>query len=274
LQPKTLLIDGTRMLCNCENRKFSLSQFLLNQLSLAGEQKPNMSTFGLTEDDFDKLVYCNTDSEAKNNLTVFEDELKIEAEVHRIQPYLYLIKHMPATSGINLLQGPYRKKKNWSRAGKTWMPAAAAFFAWVLIEGALFVSDYMSLSEQNRKLSEQMTRIYKNTFPTSKHVTNPRARMESQLLSLKKRKGQGGQGFTEMLAASAAIFSSTPGLKIKTLRYYDGRINLELNVASLQALDKLKLKLIDEKGYQVDIQNASSAKEYVTARIQITGAAS
>ena len=77
-----------------------------------------------------------------------------------------------------------------------------------------------------------------------------------------------------MLSGSAAIFAKTPGLKIKTLRYYDGRINLELKVANLQALDKLKLQLINDKGYQVEIQNASSGKEFVTARIQITGAAS
>jgi len=71
---------------------------------------------------------------------------------------------------------------------------------------------------------------------------------------------------------SAVIFSKTQGLKIKSLRYYDGRINLELDIASLQALDKLKSQLIKDKGYLVEIQNASSEKESVTARIQITGA--
>ena len=75
-----------------------------------------------------------------------------------------------------------------------------------------------------------------------------------------------------MLSASASVFAKTAGLKIKTLRYYDGRINLELQIASLQALEKLKNQLNKEKGYQVDIQNASSGKEKVTARLQIVGA--
>jgi general secretion pathway protein L len=264
LQANTLLTDGTRLLCNCDDRRFSIIQ----------TQNLSISTLGLDDHDIDKLVYCNPDSEAENKLAVFADELKIVAEYSRAHLHFYLVKHIPAITGINLLQGAYRKKKNWSRMGKKWMPAAVAFFAWVLIQGVMFISDYMSLSEQNKKLSEQMAQIYKNTFPGSRHVSNPRARMESQLRSLKKRRGLGGQGFTEMLAGSAAIFASTPGLKIKTLRYYDGRINLELNVASLQALDKLKLQLMNDKGYQVEIQNASSAKENVTARIQITGAAS
>lgn len=264
LQPKTLFSDGTRLLCNCEDTKFSL---------LPGKHL-KLTELGMSKNDIDKLVYCHPEPSSENNLSAYKDELEIEIEQSPIQPYLYLVKNCPAAPGINLLQGAYRKKKNWSKAGKAWMPAAAAFLIWLLVEGVMFVADYISLSNQSHKLNEQMVQIYKSTFPGARNISNPRARMESQLLSLKKRKGQNGRGFTEMLSGSAAIFANTPGLKIKTMRYYDGRINLELKVASLQALDKLKLQLINEQGYQVEIQNASSDKENVSARIQITGAAS
>ena len=40
------------------------------------------------------------------------------------------------------------------------------------------------------------------------------------------------------------------------------------------SIDKLKEQLNKEKGYQVEIQNASSGKEMVTARLQIIGAGS
>ena len=95
--------------------------------------------------------------------------------------------------------------------------------------------------------------------------------MKSKLADLRKRKGQSGRSFTEMLSSSASVFSRAKGLKIKSLRYCDGRINIELQIASLQALDKLKGQLNKEKGYKVEIQNASSGKGTVTARIQITG---
>jgi general secretion pathway protein L len=258
-----LFSDGTRLLCNCEDTKFSL---------LPG-QHLKLAELGMSKNDIDKLVYCHPEPSSENNLSAYKDELEIEIEQSPIQPYLYLVKNCPAAR-VNLLQGAYRKKKNWSKAGKAWMPAAAAFLIWLLVEGVMFVADYISLSNQSQKLNEQMVQIYKSTFPGARNISNPRARMESQLLSLKKRKGQNGRGFTEMLSGSAAIFANTPGLKIKTMRYYDGRINLELKVASLQALDKLKLQLINEQGYQVEIQNASSDKENVSARIQITGAAS
>lgn len=183
-----------------------------------------------------------------------------------------MVKNKPDEKGINLLQGSYKKKKNWSKTGKSWLPAAALFLVWVSVQGILLVVDYMKVSNQNKVLDAKITKIYKKTFPASRRTDNAKARMESKLLSLKKRKGQSGRSFTEMLSASAAIFSRTKGLKIKSLRYYDGRINLELQIASLQALDKLKNQLNEEKGYQVEIQNASSGKENVTARIQIMGA--
>ena len=77
-----------------------------------------------------------------------------------------------------------------------------------------------------------------------------------------------------MLSASAKVFSQNKGLIIKSLRYYDGLINLEIQISSLQALDKLKEKLINENGYKVEIQNASSGKDTVSARLQIKGAES
>jgi general secretion pathway protein L len=76
-----------------------------------------------------------------------------------------------------------------------------------------------------------------------------------------------------MLSTSSAVLAQFKELKIKSLRYYDGQINLELQLASLQDLDKLKKQLKEEKGYQVDIQNASAEKEFVTARLQISGVA-
>ena len=97
--------------------------------------------------------------------------------------------------------------------------------------------------------------------------------MKQKLDQLRKRKGKSGRSFTNMLSASARVFSVSKGLIIKSLRYYDGRIDLEVQIASLQALDKLKEQLQKENGYQVEVQNASSGKETVTARLQIIGAA-
>ena len=168
----------------------------------------------------------------------------------------------------------YRKKKDWSQAGKTWLPTTILFLVWLFVQGGLFVFDYIGLSKQNKLLNTEITKIYKKTFPQSRRIIDAKAQMQQKLSSLKKRKGQSGRSFSEMLSNSASVFSRTKGLVIKSLRYYDGRMNLEIQISSLQELDKLKEQLNKEKGYQVEIQNASSGKEMVTARLQIIGTGS
>lgn len=262
LNKNTLLLNGKKILFNGDKLKFS---------SLS-ENNINLTYFDHVENDINQLIYLNADAEIEQSLNALSDKLKINKEHCDIHPLLFLVKNKPVEKGVNLLQGFYKKKKNWSKTGKTWLPAAALFLVWVSVQGVLFVVDYIKVSNQNKLLDAQITKIYKNTFPGSRRTDNAKARMESKLLSLKKRKGQSGRSFTEMLSTSASVFSRINGLKIKSLRYYDGRINLELQIASLQALDRLKNQLNEEKGYQVEVQNASSGKENVTARIQIMGA--
>jgi general secretion pathway protein L len=258
----TLLFDGERVIFNGTNLKFSSSL----------ESTINLND--LTEGEVVKLVYCNKESKENSTISKLTENIDFKEESCNANPLLGLIENSSNEKTINLLQGVYKKKKNWSKDVKTWTPIAVLFLVWLGIQGVLFVVDYISLSKQNKALNSEITKIYKNTFPKSRRIIDARAQMQSKLANLKKRKGKSGRSFTEMLSACASIFSKTDGLQIKSLRYYDGRINVDLQIASLQALDKLKNQLHEEKGYQVEIQNASSGKESVTARIQIMGAGS
>ena len=174
---------------------------------------------------------------------------------------------------FNLLQGRFKKKKNWSAQGRAWLPAASVFLLWLLLQGGLFITDYIILQKQASALDKKINALYRQTFPQAKRIVNARVQMQQQLDALRKKKGQGGNRFSTMLLASAEVLSRIPGLEIRTLRYYDGRLNLELKLADLQQLEKLKQEIDTEKGYQVDVQGASSEKDHVIARIQISGGA-
>lgn len=263
----TLIYDGIRVLCNRTNIKSASNLETYRMATINNEAD-------LDEGETVKLIYCNNEYEDDASLERLISKENYNKEICNVSYQLCLIKNSSIENSINLLQGFYKKKKNWSQTGKTWLPIAALFLVWVSIQGGLFVIDYIGLSKQNKTLNDEITKIYKSTFPRSRRIIDAKAQMQQQLKSLKKRRGQNGRSFTEMLSNSASIFAISKGLKIKSLRYYDGRINLEINISSLQALDKLKEQLNKEKGYQVEIQNASSGKDTVTARIQILGAES
>ena len=249
-----LLFDGKRVIFNSDKLKFSSD---INSLK------------NLPKDDFadSKLVDCS--GEQKDRLEDFNLEI-----LNCNDPLsIYLIKNCSGHSGINLLQGDYKKKKDWSGTSKKWLPAAALFIVWLIVQGGIFVFDYIDLSKKNKRLNIEITNIYKQSFPQSRRIIDAKAQMKQKLDQLRKRKGISGRSFSNMLSGSARIFSTSKGLIIKSLRYYDGRINLEIEIANLQELDKLKQQLQKENGYQVEVQNASSGKETVTAQLQIIGAA-
>lgn len=253
LDEDTLLFDGTRVLCNSPGTRFSTS------MNIA----PDLLDVGIF-----KLVTCANEEQNTGFSDLFPGFELQQTRCSEVVE-ICLLENRNTNNAINLLQGVYKKKKDWSQAGKTWYPVAALFLVWIIVQGGLFIYDYINLSKQNESLNTQIVKIYKQTFPDARRVVDARAQMEQKLSGLKRRQGQSGRSFSEMLASSAAVFAKTRGLVIKTLRYYDGRINIEMQVASLQALDSLKELLQKEKGYQVEIQNASSGKESVTARLQI-----
>jgi len=264
-EKNTLFSVEKRVLFNGESLRFASSA------KTAIEAEINLDD-DLAENETIKLIYCGKETDENSTLDKLTKNVNLDKEFCAVQPLLYLIKNSSKENIVNLLQGLYKKKKNWSKTTKTWLPVAVLFLIWLSVQSGLFIVDYIGLSKQNKVLNAEITKIYKSTFPKSRRIIDARAQMQSELESLKKRRGQSGRSFTEMLSGSAKIFFRTKGLKIKSLRYYDGRINIELQIASLQALDKLKGQLNKEKGYQVEIQNASSGKETVTARIQIIGA--
>ena len=258
-----LFFDGVRVLFNSPKVKFASA--IDSTIRLDGES--------LNDNEKLKLINCDKTSGENQALTKLIENVDFIEEQCESHPLLCLVKNR-SNNSVNLLQGVYRKKKDWSQAGKTWLPATILFLVWLVVQGGLFIFDYIGLSKQNKLLNTEITKIYKKTFPQSRRIIDAKAQMQQKLISLKKRKGQSGRSFSEMLSNSASVFSRTKGLVIKSLRYYDGRMNLEIQISSLQALDKLKEQLNKEKGYQVEIQNASSGKEMVTARLQIIGAGS
>jgi len=249
----TLFSDGERVLY--KSTEFSFSATTISDVS-----------FDTLEPQ--KIIQCGMSKQP-----LLDDFTNVESENCERQPLLCLIENSSVSDSVNLLQGEFKETKKWSETGKNWLPVAAVLFVWLSLQGGLFVVDYISYSQKNEALKNQINAIYKKAFPDAKRIVNAKVQMQQKLSDLQKRKGQSGRSFSNMLTANAAILSNTKGLEIKSLRYYDGRINLELELASLQVLEKLKIQLSKNKGYIVEVKNASSTKNNVTAQLQISGAA-
>lgn len=151
-----------------------------------------------------------------------------------------------------------------------WRAAAAVLAAWALIQVALVVVDIQRLERERAALDAQMREIYETAVPGSRAGGDPRRQMESALAGRGREAGAAGAGdLGEALAHTATVLTRLSGLSIQSLRYRPGQMELDLQLDSLQSLDRLKQELEADAAWAVEIQSASARDDGVESRIQI-----
>jgi general secretion pathway protein L len=184
-------------------------------------------------------------------------------------PIVCLAQKFSEKDAIYLLRGPYSRRVE---KGKQWLPwrgAAMLFGAWLLIEVANSIAHYWQLTEQSQILAQRINSIYRQAFPETRRIVNPRVQMEQGLAALRKNRGGTGGNFLELFARIGKVLKETPGLQLLGARYQDGRLDLDLHTGDLQVLDGLKQRLAELNGLSVEIQTAQASAQGVESRLSI-----
>ncbi|WP_455220683.1 type II secretion system protein GspL [Kaarinaea lacus] len=197
-------------------------------------------------------------------------KLEYDIEVyHPEQPFLvYLAQQLQESKCINLLQGDYSRRERLEKLLRPWRPAAAVAVIWLLLQVGLMIFDYQKLAARDLELRAQITEVYRQTFPESKNIVDPKKQMEDKLADLRKQTNQGADMFA-LLAKAGDVLSDTDTLLIRTLRFKEETLDMDFEISDLQSLDELKLRLINETNMDVDIQSASSKQGKVESRMQL-----
>ncbi len=176
---------------------------------------------------------------------------------------------LPADA-IDLLQGDYSRREQLGKLWRPWRLTAALALTVFGLQVAATAYDNSRLRQQSQALRAQAEAIYRQTFPAARKVVNPRVQMQRRLDALRAG-GKAGQGLLELLARSGEVLRNKRGLVLRSIRYKQGELDLEVEVASLQQLDELKQQLAREAGMQVDIQSAAAKGSKVRGRLRLKG---
>ena len=191
----------------------------------------------------------------------------VEVENYNGNPLALFAQGLDSGS-INLLQGAYSRSQEWGRLLQPWRATAALLVAGFLLSNVAMGIDYYRLGKESDSLGARIEEIYRQTFPGTKRVVNPRVQMEQQLTQLQRRQGAGGQ-FLLLLARSGDVLRSAQEIKITGASYRAGRLDVDLSAASLQVLEQL-MQTLTGKGLTVEIQSATTeADERVKSRLRI-----
>jgi len=176
--------------------------------------------------------------------------------------------------GIDLLQGPYSRKEQYSRLWRPWRSAVALLLIGVVVSGVQLGLRHRALQAESAALATQIEAVYKQAFPSGR-IVNPRAQMEQQLKALRQQQGGAGDDFLGMVAQLGGVFAATPGVELTSANFRDGFLDVELTAGDVQVLDRLKQQITAKGGLNVEIQSATTGTDQrVQGRLRIQRTAS
>jgi len=182
----------------------------------------------------------------------------------------WLVEGITDRAQINLLQGGYAPEERLVQVLRPWRAAAALLGIWLAVAMAGSFLETWRLERESQALAEQIRSVFSEAFPEIKRVVRPRVQMERELDALRKEQGSDGSGFLTLLAAAAKGLQGVNGVDIQGLQYRQGRLELDVTLASMSGLDPLRQSL--EQAGNLDAQVSARSREgVVEGKVRITG---
>lgn len=170
-------------------------------------------------------------------------------------------------AGINLLQGQYAAKKEYSGLFRPWKTAAMLLLAFALVGLGAKAADYYLLTRQEAELRQMFNAEYQQMLPGAPEVDDPAAVVES----LRRRIGNVDTPpvFLQTMEQLSRAVSQNQSAKIQAISFRAGVIDLRVSAPDVATLDGLQRAIAQNNQFQATIQSTDQDGETVSSRIQI-----
>ncbi|MEM7259620.1 MAG: type II secretion system protein GspL [Pseudomonadota bacterium] len=160
---------------------------------------------------------------------------------------------------INLLQGEYSKTEAIGKAWKPWRVPAALAATLVALWGGNAFLQYQALGVEQQRLQSEMAGVLKSTFPGVRNPdSDPVRQMRSRIKALAAGTGAIDDGnFIVMMSAVGTALKEANNPTVKSMNYRSGKLDIELEAASLQDIDKIKSRLEADKKLIAAVRSAT-----------------
>lgn len=216
------------------------------------------------------LVYCEPECEERYQ----HDWLAMRHEMESVDVNLLPDGVMPRLAvtvatgaGVNLLQGDFGTKTEYSGLFKPWRYAAILLLTLGLVGFGAKATEYYRLKLQQADLKQQFEAEYRRISPGTAAVEDP-ARL---VASLKSRLGNGGAPpiFLQSLEQLSRALQQNKEARIEAISYRAGVVDIRLKAPNVATLDKIQ-RVVGESGqFEAAIQSTDQDGESVSSRIQI-----
>jgi general secretion pathway protein L len=253
-----------------EKARSALLQTLPEKILLFTEQENTAAFEQLTLDDLGENQQSENNSNESHNRENHEPE-KINI-VYNKHPLVVFCGHYKQALALNLLQHEFKNKSKSSGLWLHWRLAASLATIWLVLSLALSNFQYAQIKKTNNITKAEIEKIYKQAFPKSRKIINPRVQMEQKLKELKSGAGNSNNGLIFLLAESfGTLRSDTKNITLQSLTFRNNRMNISLESNNLQSIENLNKNLNNNNKIQSEITSSSSEKNKVKGNLRIEG---
>jgi general secretion pathway protein L len=216
------------------------------------------------------FVYCEAADEERYQ----HDWIAIRQELEGVDVKLLADGIMPRLAatvatgaGVNLLQGKYGEKKEYSGLFRPWKYAAMLLLALVVIGTASKATDYFLLLRQEAALQQMFNTEYRQMLPGAPETEDPARVIDS----LKRRVGTvtSAPVFLQSMEQLSRAMQQNQEARIEAISYRAGVVDIRVTAPNVGTLVEIQ-KAVDQNGqFQATIQSTDQDGEKVSSRMQI-----
>ena len=216
------------------------------------------------------LVYCTAADDERYR----HDWLAIRQELDSLDVKLLPDGVMPRLAvtvatgaGVNLLQGAFAPKREYSGLLRPWRHVAMLLVGLGLVGLAVKVTDYYVLSAQETELRETFNSEYQAMVPGAPTTDDPMAVVDS----LRRRLGtvETSPVFLQSMEQLSNAISQNRQARIQAISFRGGVIDLRISAPDVATLDAVQRSIADSGQFSAAIQSTDQDGDRVASRIQI-----
>jgi general secretion pathway protein L len=217
------------------------------------------------------LVFCDAqkEQELSHDWVALRHELgSVDVNVLRDSVTAKLAVTVAAGNGVNLLQGAYGKKAEYSLLFRPWKTAAALLLGLALLGLVAKGADYQRLVREDAALRSQFASVYQSIRPgDGREILDPANTVQSLRRSLGPTAGP--QIFLPSMSELASAVAANSSATIDGISYRAGVIDIRLTTPDVETLDNIQKAISASGRFSAKIQATDQIADKTSGRLQI-----
>lgn len=169
----------------------------------------------------------------------------------------------------NLLWGKFAPPPRISEYLPWLRPALMAALLLFTVEVVITNLEWALLANEKRQLVHNMTEMFQETFGADSTIVDAPLQMRRNVARLRHGAGVTDDAdFTPLLEKFSGATAAIPGTTLRTLRYDDGKLDVDLTLPDAAALDTLQSR-IAETGLTVQVVDRHEAGSLLNIQLRI-----